>query len=102
MNRLYSLSFLSSTSVLLVACATAGTKFNFADIEALTPGVTTETEAISRVGKPYATRMNADGSKQLFWAWVQASPIGASKKSVGALFDKDGRFVRITSKMEAN
>lgn len=102
MNRLCTGSLISFATVFLAACATSGTKFNFADIEALTPGVSTDAEAIARVGKPNATRINADGSKVLVWVWVQASPVGASNRSAGALFDKSGKFVRITSKMETN
>jgi len=101
-NRRHTAFFLSVTTIFLAACVSSGTKFNFADIETLTPGVTTDSEAIAKVGKPNLTQMRADGSKLLVWTWVQATPVGASNRSAGALFDRNGKFVRITSKMETN
>jgi hypothetical protein len=90
---------LFATAVLLLAaCASSGTKFNAADIDAMQPGVTTEQEAIAKIGKPTATSYGANGSKMLVWNWFETSPLKGSSGAVSVLFDKDGKFVRILSK----
>lgn len=86
----------------LTACASSGTKFEMADIERMQPGVTTEQEAVQKIGKPTNTRFNPDGSKALIWAWAQTVPGKTTSRGVSVLFDKEGRFVRIISKTEMN
>lgn len=86
----------------LAACASSGTKFAMADIERMQPGVTTEQEAVQKIGKPTNTRFNPDGSKVLVWVWAHAVPGKATSRGASTLFDKEGRFVRIVSKSEIN
>lgn len=80
----------------LAACASHGTRFDMADVEAMQPGVTTYDEAVQKLGKPKAQNFAADGSKTV--TWIYATAIGARGTKIA--FDKDGKMVRIMSKVE--
>jgi len=80
----------------LTACASHGTRFDMADVEAMQPGVTTYDEAIQKLGKPKAQNFAKDGSKTV--TWIYATAIGA--KGTKIAFDKDGKMIRIMSKVE--
>ena len=59
-------------AILLVACATSGTKFEMSDVNAMQPGVTTYEEAVAKLGKPRGVTVAADGTKNVVWSWAQA------------------------------
>lgn len=80
----------------LTACASHGTRFDMADVEAMQPGVTTYDEAVQKLGKPKAQNFAADGSKTV--TWIYATALGARGTKIA--FDKDGKMVRIMSKVE--
>lgn len=80
----------------LTACASHGTRFDMADVEAMQPGVTTYDEAVQKLGKPKAQNFAQDGSKNV--TWIYATALGA--KGTKIAFDKDGKMVRIISKVE--
>lgn len=86
---------------LATGCATRGTRFEMSDVEALQPGVSTYDEAVQRLGKPRAVNLAADGSKSVTWVYVQTG-LATRTESRGTriLFDKDGKMIRIASKVE--
>ncbi len=96
------LILISLIAAVLTACASSGTKFEMSDVDAMRPGITTEQEATSMLGKPTTTTYGPDGSKTLGWVWVQATMGKSTTRSAGLLFDKNGKFVRIISKTNIN
>lgn len=89
------------TTILLIAalatgCASRGTKFEMSDVEAFQPGVTTYDDAVAKLGKPKAQNFAQDGSKTA--TWVYATALGG--KGTKIAFDKDGKMVRVMSKVE--
>lgn len=84
----------------LTGCATKGTKFDMAQVEAMQPGVTTYDDAVRTLGKPYLIHYPEDGSRSAMWMWVQASLVGSQSRATRILFDRDGKMIRVVSKME--
>jgi hypothetical protein len=74
-----------------------GHRFDPGAVAQLQPGVSTERDAIDRLGPPLADVFNyTDGSKLLQWHYVRGTPIGTSSEgSAAILFDADGRMVRV-------
>lgn len=87
-------------SIALAGCASQGTRFDMAQVEAMQPGVTTYDETVRTLGKPYAINYAQDGSKSVMWMWVQVSPVGSEHRATRILFDKEGKMIRIASKVE--
>lgn len=86
-------------TILLVACATSGTKFEMSAVNAMQPGVTTYDQAVANLGKPFSVNIAADGSKRVVWSWAQGSGLTeVQSRAVGILFDKDGKMVRVAGK----
>lgn len=86
--------------VMLTACATRGTKFEMADVDAMQPGVTTKEEAIAKLGKPKAVSTKPDGTTVLQWMYIEASPLHGKGNHAVIIFDKDGKMVRLAHKSE--
>lgn len=85
---------------LLSACATRGTNFDMADVNAFQPGVTTCDDAVAKLGKPKSQNYAQDGSKTMLWIFAQASIAGSSSKGTKIAFDKDCKMTRVMSKVE--
>lgn len=82
----------------LVACASAGKKFNMADVDAMIPGQTTIADAKTTLGPPSTEAVGANGNTQLGWGYSSASPLGAEVKTVVILFDSQGKMIRVAGK----
>lgn len=92
-------SFLLAST--LTACAHMGTKFEMADVDSLRPGVTTQQEAIAKLGKPNHSSTASNGYTLLAWQYAEAGYLtGATGRGVTLLFDKDGKMVRVMSRSE--
>ena len=84
----------------LTACATRGQKFEMSDVENFQPGVTTYGEVVEKLGKPKSQNFSQDGGKSATWIYVRASIAGSESKGTRLLFDKDGKLIRVMSKVE--
>lgn len=84
----------------LAACATRGQKFEMSDVENFQPGVTTYEEVVEKLGKPRSQNFAQDGGKSATWVYARASLAGSESRGTRLLFDKDGKLVRVMSKVE--
>ncbi len=84
----------------LSACATRGQKFEMTDVENFQPGVTTYEEVVEKLGKPRSQNFTQDGGKSVTWVYARASLAGSESRGTRLLFDKDGKLVRVMSKVE--
>ena len=84
----------------MTACASRGTKFEIADVEQFQPGVTTYDEAVAKLGKPKAVNIAKDGSKSVTWIYAMATIGHVESRGTRILFDKDGKMIRVASKVE--
>lgn len=84
----------------MTACASRGTKFEMSDVEAFQPGVTTYEQVVEKLGKPKAQNFANDGSKTATWIWVQVVPGASQSRGTKIAFDKEGKMVRVMSKVE--
>lgn len=84
----------------LAACATRGQKFEMSDVENFQLGVTTYEEVVEKLGKPRAQNFDKDGNKSATWVYARASLAGSESRGTRLLFDKDGKLVRVMSKVE--
>lgn len=91
-------TFLILIAFILAACASSGSKFNMADVDAMRPGQTTIEEAKAKLGPPQSEVFAAGGGVGLVWVYFHASPFGGESRSVGILFDKDRKMIRVTTK----
>src|SRR6516165_450675 len=80
----------------------SGHPFDSEIVSQLQPGVSTERDAIDKLGPPSATLAPpaafnyADGRKLLQWVYVHRVPIGISSEARAAiLFDADGKMIRV-------
>lgn len=92
-------SVLSATA-LTVGCASMGQDFSMADVDAMQPGVTTFEQAQGVLGKPMGVSTSADGRIGATWIRTSAGLGAAASKSVGILFDKDGKMIRVITRSE--
>jgi hypothetical protein len=86
-------------ALMLSACVYQqhGTRFDPNAINQLTPGVSTQQDAIAKLGKPMAVSTNADGSQLLQWQYVYGTALGTSGGAHAAiLFGSDGKMIRVT------
>lgn len=74
-----------------------GHRFDPGAVTQLQPSVSTERDAIDKLGPPLADVFNyAGGSKLLHWHYVYGTPIGTSREAATAiLFDGYGKMVRV-------
>lgn len=85
----------------LTACATRGQKFEMTDVENFQVGVTTYEEVVQKLGKPKAQNFAQDGSKTATWVYARAGVlVGVESRGTKLQFDKDGKLVRVMSKVE--
>ena len=93
--------FLSVFFVLIFSgCASYGTKFEMQDVDAFRQGITTYEQAVQRLGKPNSQHFQADGARAVTWLYITATMGVRESRSVGVLFDREGKMVRILSKAE--
>lgn len=90
----------AALALTLAACATRGTKFEMTDVEAFQPGVTTLDDAVAKLGKPKAVNVAKDGSKSVTWIYAMATVGHSESRGTRILFDKDGKMIRVASKVE--
>jgi len=76
-----------------------GTNYDPREVDRLQPGMS-KSDVLSRLGPPNSTTTTADGSEIVVWLHSQGSMLGASARSVGLLFGKDGRLVRVINTTE--
>lgn len=91
-----------TTATFLASCASHGNKFNAADVDKLRPGQSTIADAVTLLGKPTATSIQANGSTLLQWQFVQAVLLSARAAHLAILFDASDRMVRVTHRYESN
>ena len=60
-------------SVILVGCATVGTKIDQDKLSQIKEGVTTKQEVINLLGKPYMVTLTSDGKTMFMYQYVKAS-----------------------------
>lgn len=87
-----------STTLVLAACMTIGTKFDVAKVDQLKPGVSMISDAVQLLGPPNAESSMHDNSKLLQWQYVRGTMVGGSSAHVAILFDASGTMVRVTHK----
>ncbi len=99
-----------SAAVMLTGCMSTntGTNYNDACLQNLQPGVTTKDQVVGCMGKPNHISLSGTGigHELLVWSYFGtfATPFGGQgrSKSVGMVFDKDGKFIRIVSQSQSN
>lgn len=73
----------------LLGCA--GTRFAFSEARKITVGMT-ESELVTRMGKPYMVRAGADGTQ--VWIWSQANGFTGAAQSVSFIL-RDGKVASL-------
>lgn len=92
---------LVACAALITGCASVGQDFDMAEVDRFQPGVTTIEQAKEKLGKPGSITNTANGEVGFVWSRSQVV-MGAGKwKSVGILFDKDGKMVRVVLRSES-
>ena len=86
--------------VLVAGCASVGQDFDMTEVDDLQPSVSTFEQVKEKFGKPQSVSNASDGGFVAGWVRSQASPLGASTKSVMIIFDKDGKLIRVASRFE--
>jgi hypothetical protein len=90
----------SCVTLLLVGCASVGTNFDVATVQALKPGMT-EAQVIQTLGAPNSRTRMPDGSEMFGWTYGHAAAFGsASGKAATLKFDAGGRYIGIMSTTE--
>lgn len=77
--------------VLLVGCASSGTKMQKSDIERIEPGVTTYSEMEAMFGSPVGQGYNQNGLLTANWMYVFAGPfgVGTEYQTLAVIFNED-------------
>lgn len=82
------------------ACASSGTRFEWAQVDALRPGMTTA-QVRRQVGTPNSVTTTATGDSIFVWLYSTGSAFGGGKaRSFGVLFDHDGKLVRVLNRTQ--
>ena len=83
--------------IVLSACfyVQTGNRFDMADVRAMRPGVTTEAQAVAKLGKPASFTDMGNGTHLDQWMYVYGSVIGGGGAHAGLIFGDDGKLVRI-------
>lgn len=99
-------------ATLLCGCASSGIQVTPDQLAQFRPGVTTETDVVTKLGKPNAATTTFDGSRTLIYSYVhyQTRPatlipiVGAfaggsdtHTNSTIVRFDKDGKFLSFST-----
>lgn len=78
--------------VVIALAGCAGVYFNAGNVNKLKPGVSTATEAVSLLGKPYSQSSYQDGTR--LYQWMFVSPLGA--RHVAIKFDAKNTMIMVT------
>lgn len=74
-----------------------GNRFDPAKVAELQPGVSTQQDAIDKLGPPSAVSNYPDGSRLLQWQYVYGTAVGVGGGAHAAiLFGADGKMIRVT------
>jgi hypothetical protein len=90
------LATLLSCSVTAAGCTTIGNDFDMAAAHSLTPGRSTVSDAIRELGSPTARSAAPNNGTLLQWQFIMGTVVGGQGKHLALLFDREGRFVKIT------
>jgi hypothetical protein len=83
-------------------CASSGTRFEWSQVDALTPGLTT-VQMRERIGKPNAVSATAAGDSIFVWLYSTGTAFGTGTgRSFGVLFDHSGRLVRVLNRTDTS
>lgn len=85
---------------LTAGCATGGRKFEMSHVDTFQPGITTYDEVVAKLDKPVSQHFAKDGSKTAAWVYIRAGGFVSESRSVGMVFDQEGKLVRISSRSE--
>jgi hypothetical protein len=81
----------------LTACAQRGTRFDVDKVSELQPGISTDQDAIAKLGPPMAVSNAASGNKLLQWQYVYGTALATGGGAhVAILFGQDGKMIRVT------
>lgn len=86
-------------ALLLIGCVYQqhGTRFDAAKVAELQAGVSTQQDAIEKLGQPSAVSNYPDGSKLLQWQYVYGTAVGVGGGAHAAiLFGADDKMIRVT------
>ena len=73
-----------------------GSRFDAKAVGQLQPGVSTEQDAIAKLGSPAATINNADGTQLLQWQYVYGTATSAGGNAHAAiLFGPDRKMIKV-------
>ena len=84
-------------SLLVAGCVyQQGSRFDGHSVEQLQPGVSTEQDAITKLGAPAARSNYADGTQLLQWQYVYGTATGAGGNAHAAiLFGPDHKMIKV-------
>jgi hypothetical protein len=84
------------TATLVVAGCVSGRTFDASKVDQLTPGVSTEHDAIRLLGEPVSVLTNPQNRHRgLYWGYAYGSPIGGGLRGLTISFDADGRMIQV-------
>jgi hypothetical protein len=98
-------AFLAGYAVIALGfagCAQSGHPFDPSLVNQLTPGVSTEADAISLLGTPTAITIGPTGNRGLVWTHAASVFVSTHVESVGLVFGPDHRMLRVASVMAVN
>lgn len=93
---------LALLAVFSVAACTkeVGSRFEFAKVDQLKPGVTTYAEAVAELGKPTLVQKRADGRTIAVWQYIRGTISGGTARGVSIVFGAGGVMERVASRTE--
>jgi len=96
MNRQPALVFLLALALSGCVYQQHGNSFDVSAVNELKPGVSTEQDAIEKLGQPFARSAYADGNELLQWQYVYGTAVGIGGGAHAAiLFGPDGKMIRL-------
>jgi hypothetical protein len=88
-------ALLASCAAACAGCMQIGAHFDTRKVAELEPGVSTEQDAIEKLGKPGSVSNLPDGTRLLEWQYDYATVLVAGSANAAILFGPDGRMIRI-------
>jgi hypothetical protein len=84
------------TAALTLSGCVSGNSFDMSKASELTPGVSTEQDAIRLLGEPASIVTNPQNQhRALVWAYGYGTPIGGGGRGLTISFDANGRMLQI-------
>ncbi len=81
MKKIFQKSIIAVCTLVIVACASAGKKFDMNVVNSFVPGKTTINEVTEKLGKPLIRNQLPNNEVILGWSYVASSPLGVKSKS---------------------